>query len=78
MSLSDKLAQPKSTNARCSIGVLISDVTDLADKAALIKALRDPSWGHKALQRVLLTEGHEVSLRSLERHRRGECKCLKK
>ena len=76
MSLEERLAAPPTATGRiCAVRELLDSITSANEKAALIRALENKAWGHSALTRELKEEGYDISLRQIERHRRGECKC---
>lgn len=65
---------PRSRRPVCHTGVLLGRLPqDEAD--ALRAALGNEDWTAKALMRLLVAEGHEITDQSLSRHRKGDCKC---
>lgn len=59
--------------AGCSVGALLSTM-DAADADVLRSALDDGVVG-TVLAAALKAEGHDVSAYTLQRHRRGTCRC---
>lgn len=45
------------------------------DRSELIEAMADQMVTAKALSAALAKRGHELSYWSIQRHRRGDCKC---
>jgi hypothetical protein len=78
MSLKERLIEPAkslSGGKPCGIKVLMDGLSE-DERAALEKALKmDSGWGHTALKIILVDEGHSVSVKIIERHRRKECTC---
>jgi hypothetical protein len=81
VSLADNLnaAKPYKTSRPCGVARLIEDVS-AKDAAALVAALAirrgEPGrLSNQQLSDILKTEGHSVSMRVLETHRKGACSC---
>lgn len=83
MSLSDKLksAQNEILNQSCVLGKLLSG-TELSasDKQNLSNILNIPLDSptripNAELGRILREEGYDISNSSIDRHRRGDCRC---
>lgn len=84
MSFAEKLlaaSQEASPALRCKVGSIFtsSELTD-NDKAALKAALSVPKYiptrlTNTQLTKLLRAEGFEISLSTLDRHRRGDCVC---
>lgn len=84
MSFAEKLlaaSQEISPSVRCKIGSILTSppLTD-SDKAALKAALSVPRHipnrlTNTQLTKLLRAEGFEISLSTLDRHRRGDCVC---
>lgn len=73
MSLAEKLAQPPVAPAKqyCTVGKLAEQVEE-EDRIALFGAMRDPAWTASDLRAALDAEGHKVSLRHVQEHRKGK------
>jgi hypothetical protein len=83
MSLSDKIeSASKHSNIKpCKIGLLLSG-TSLSeiDKRSLIAAFETPEGtqgriSNVALSKIFREEGYNISLSTVDRHRRHECGC---
>lgn len=74
MSIADAIAQqPKMLpGPRCST-CLVIDTLDAADREALAMAMADPSVTASTIARALQSDGHDVSVASITRHRRKGC-----
>jgi hypothetical protein len=83
MSLSDKLksAQSEAINQVCVLGKLLSgNKLSNSDKQNLINILDIPLDSpsrvpNAELGRILREEGYDISNSSIDRHRRGDCRC---
>lgn len=58
----------------CAVKLVIETLTP-DDHADLVAAFNDPSVTSAAIYRALNHRGSNVSQFSLQRHRRGECRC---
>jgi len=58
----------------CSIAVLLAALPK-AEAEALRGILADGRWVNSAIFDMLGKEGHEASLQTIGRHRRGHCRC---
>ena len=65
---------PRRKGPPCSISVILSEL-DKDDRTALVEALTNPLIAHTAIYRVLANNGFRVNLNTVQRHRRGECRC---
>jgi hypothetical protein len=78
MSLKERLTDPTkslSGGKPCGIKVLMDSLPE-DEREVLTGALRmDSGWGHTALKNILADEGHPVTVKIIERHRRKECTC---
>lgn len=81
MSLADSLktAQPYKTSRPCGVSRLLKDLS-AKDRAALEAALAiakgEPGrLSSQQLSDILKAEGHSVSMKVLEIHRKGACAC---
>ena len=48
---------------------------DAADAKALTEAMATPNYTSAAIARALTDRGHRISQGTVQRHRRGECRC---
>jgi len=84
MSLSDKLqSASKDSNIKlCKIGLLLSgNVLSDKDKKTLIETFDVPEGvpgrvTNVALSKILREEGYDISLSTVDRHRRKDCGCF--
>jgi hypothetical protein len=53
----------------------VLETLDPADADDLRAVLDDQSIMHTVISRVLNARGHEVGRKTIENHRKGECKC---
>ena len=76
MGLAARLAggPPPRKDLRCAVGRLIVSL-DEDEADALRSALDDESWQGVEIAKVLAEEGHDIAYYSVNRHRRGLCKC---
>jgi hypothetical protein len=75
MGLADALAAPVVAHrAPCHVAVLLSALP-AADREGLRAALADPARPSTWIAAVLRANGHDVSAGSVQRHRRGGCRC---
>lgn len=75
MSIADRMKQqPDSKKSKCSIGLLLSDLSE-SESVALESLLKNKFWGHTDIRNILKEEKIEIGIHPIERHRRGECKC---
>ena len=58
----------------CGIATVLAQL-DSDDAVDLNIALADPSIEAKAIWRVLIARGFDISHQTLGRHRRGDCRC---
>lgn len=73
MSLTDRLAAPPTSYpTRCTL-CRAFEVVSADEKAAVIAALANSDFPMTAITQALKDEGHNVSLKAVIRHRRGEC-----
>ncbi len=63
--------------AWCSVCALISKLSKEEAKA-LQDRMDNPSVSHRALSKILKTNGHDVTEGTLGRHRRGDCQGVAK
>lgn len=75
MSLAASLAANKRTlkGPICTVCTLIAGMAP-EDVTALQEAFNDPAFTSAAIHRALKAEGHEVSINTLLRHRKKECR----
>lgn len=59
---------------RCSFGLIVDTLTP-DDLAVLAAAMADPMVTASRIADVLNDEGHDVSSFTVNRHRRGGCRC---
>jgi hypothetical protein len=84
MSLSDKLqsASKESNIKLCKIGLLLSgNVLSEKDKKTLTETFDVPEGvpgrvTNVALSKILREEGYDISLSTVDRHRRKDCGCF--
>lgn len=84
MSLSERLqsASKESSIRPCKIGLMLSgDVLSETDKKSLIETFEIPDRvpgrvSNVALSRILREEGYDISLSTVDRHRRKDCGCF--
>ena len=81
MSLADKIssAEPYKTAKPCSMGELLATLAR-KDRDALFAALAigrgEPGrLSNQQLSDILKSEGHDVSMKVIEIHRKGACSC---
>ena len=67
-------SSPPRKGPPCSISVILGEL-DKDDRTALVEALTNPLIAHTAIYRVLADNGFRVNLNTVQRHRRGECRC---
>jgi hypothetical protein len=61
---------------RCHVGRVFDHLTE-ADRKTLEEALSSERYSARAISGALRLRGLTVSRSSIERHRRGECRCWK-
>jgi len=84
MSLSERLnsASKESTAKLCKIGMLLSgDVLSDKDKKTLTETFDVPEGvpgrvTNVSLTKILREEGYDISLSTVDRHRRKDCGCF--
>lgn len=84
MSLSERLqsASKESNIKLCKIGLLLSgEILSEKDKKILIDTLDVPEGvpgrvTNVALSKILREEGYDISLSTVDRHRRKDCGCF--
>lgn len=59
---------------RCGVGMLLREMP-AADREALLKAMDNVQASGHWISNVLLEHGYKLSGFTINRHRRGECKC---
>lgn len=69
-----RASQPPVKGPPCTMGVILSEL-DKDDRSALVEALIDRTVEHTTIYRVLTGNGFKVSINTVQRHRRGECRC---
>lgn len=81
MSLADRLGDlnPAEAGLPCGIAVVLEALPD-ADRVALVDALARPKGDRlrlsaRQISEALRSEGHRVSLKTVEIHRKGACRC---
>ena len=75
MSLLDDIeAETTGTGPRCTVALLLRGLTD-DDRADLETALANPAIPASAIHRALHKRGHSIGDTTLQRHRRGTCRC---
>lgn len=81
MSLADKItsAEPYKTSKPCAVSELLT-VLPAKDRDAFLAALAikrgEPGrLSNQQLSDILKSEGHEVSMKVIEVHRKGACSC---
>jgi hypothetical protein len=81
VSLSDqiKTESNKLISKRCKIGLLLSDLSE-EDKESLVQAFDKPphlagGLSNVQIHRILISEGFEVALSTVDRHRNKYCGC---
>lgn len=76
MSLADEArASVTRKGGRCETGLLLDRLGE-PDRSELLEALTDETVEGSALSRALKGRGVYISQYSLQRHRRGACRCL--
>lgn len=68
MSLLDDLTTVRVHKNKCSVGELLKSLPD-QESEALLKVIDNPQTSMTMLSRVLLTHGHDLSRKTLTRHR---------
>lgn len=58
----------------CAISVILGRLAD-SDAASLREALSNGDIAHTTIYRVLTDNGFNLSINTVQRHRRGECAC---
>ena len=84
MSLSERLvsASKESTAKLCKIGMLLAgDVLTEKDKKTLAETINTPDGvpgrvTNVSLSKILREEGYDISLSTVDRHRRKDCGCF--
>ena len=84
MSLSERLqsASKESTAKLCKIGLLLAgDVLTEKDKKTLTETIDTPEGvpgrvTNVSLTKILREEGYDISLSTVDRHRRKDCGCF--
>jgi len=84
MSLSERLqsASKESTSRLCKIGLLlVGNVLSEKDKATLVETVDTPEGvpgrvTNVSLSKILREEGYDISLSTVDRHRRKDCGCF--
>jgi hypothetical protein len=84
MSLSDRLqsASKESNIKLCKIGLMLNgDILSEKDKKSLIEAFDVPEGvpgriTNVALSKIFREEGYNISLSTVDRHRRKDCGCF--
>lgn len=84
MSLSDRLqsASKESTTKLCKIGLLLAgDVLSEKDKKHLVEVFDTPEGvpgriTNVSLSKIFREEGYDISLSTVDRHRRKDCGCF--
>lgn len=81
MSLADKItnAEPYKTSKPCAVNELLK-VLSVKDRDAFLAALainrgESGRLSNQQLSDILKSEGHEVSMKVIELHRKGACSC---
>jgi len=82
VSLSDRLseASPSRPGKPCGISRVLSELSD-EDADALEASMRVPvgdpqRLSSQQISSILKLEGHNVSLKTVELHRKGSCRCV--
>lgn len=82
MSLSDqiKAESTKVITKRCKIGVILLDLTQ-EDRDSLIQAFDKPAHSlgglsNTKIHKILISEGFEIALSTVDRHRNKDCGCF--
>lgn len=75
-SLLDDLAAPVTTRKgpQCTVGRLLTILSPI-ERDRLQEALDNPEWTASGLTRVLVKHGTPMAPQTVQRHRRGECRC---
>lgn len=75
MSLAEAIAAQRVVKGpSCSISVIRAQLDD-EDRAALDAAMARTGTPSSVIARALRANGHDVQHQTVQRHRRGECKC---
>jgi hypothetical protein len=77
MGLRERLAESKRSPAgpRCLLCLLLSQMSG-DDLDILEEALKSPAFTSRQIATALEAEGYEIRMRSISRHRRGDCRGL--
>lgn len=67
-------AEARMTGTPCSVAV-VRAALQLADAKDLDTLLADPDVMGATLSRALTNRGHRLAAGSIQRHRRGDCRC---
>lgn len=64
-------------DTRCNVALTIEDLEqrDPEGAQALREAADNPAWACSTLSRTLRARGIDLGMRSLQRHRRRDCRC---
>ena len=82
MSLSDRLteASPSRSGKPCGISRVLGELSDKdadALKASMRVPVGDPArLSSQQISSILKLEGHNVSMKTVEIHRKGACRCV--
>ena len=79
MSALEALADPNYRPAKgptCTVTVLLSTMDD-DDADLLRKAMANPYAPTTAIAAALADQGYRITAATLQRHRRGECRCAR-
>lgn len=76
MSLAEHVPTRAQHGLPCPIATLLTELPE--SEADALRTMLDAPWrvwGHQAIERVLLAEGHECGTGSVGKHRRLACRC---
>jgi hypothetical protein len=78
MALSSRLNQPPRSvhGSPCSIGTLLATLTG-GELEAFKTMLGSTEWNATAIYDAVRDEGYEIGRQSINRHRRGACRCYR-
>ena len=58
----------------CKVREVLNNL-EPSDQEILKKALADPAWGDKSLEKALNERGIKISDTPIRKHRKGRCSC---
>lgn len=74
--LSAALADPEmaTKGPTCAVAIVLEEMPD-ADRTALLEAIGNPRASGTWISKVLAEHGYTLAGFTINRHRRGECRC---